>query len=446
VRVKGTGEQVLRLSDSHHGPVVARSATTAYAIRSAYADVVDVNAVWLAFNTARDYRGVEAGLALLQVLPHNAMAADTAGNVYYQRAGRVPRRPAGYDWSQPVDGSTSTTEWRGLHPASDLLQVANPPQGYMQNCNVPPDAMMEGSPFTPDRTPAYLFADRTQAQAFGHARTSGWTNSRGARAVALLKAEPRMTVDRAMAIANDIRPFSAHHWVRVLVRAHATSGSLHAGDPAYAAGVRELQAWDCELRADSRPALKYAWWRTQLLADLGGQRLASLAARIDGLREPLGETYDAPVLSDDELRTVAASFARALARMRSELGTLDRAYGDVFRVGRGDRSWPVEGGMAERLGLTTLRSVSYGAPRSDDTRWGAGGQTSTILVVLTRPIHSWTMVPLGQSDRPDSAHYRDQAEKLFSLRQMKPSWWTPEGLSGHIESRTVLAAAGMAIQ
>jgi hypothetical protein len=47
-------------------------------------------------------------------------------------------------------------------------------------------------------------------------------------------------------------------------------------------------------------------------------------------------------------------------------------------------------------------------------------------------------VPIGQSDRPDSPHYRDQAEKLFSPRKLKATWYTPEELAGHIKSRTVL--------
>ena len=71
-------------------------------------------------------------------------------------------------------------------------------------------------------------------------------------------------------------------------------------------------------------------------------------------------------------------------------------------------------------------------------RMGRAGQTSTQIIELSTPIKSWTAPPLGQSDRPDSPHYTDQAEKLFSPRTMKPTWWMPEDLAEHIESRTVL--------
>lgn len=436
LRVRGAADRTLRYYDSHHGPLAVVREGRGYAVKSAYADEVNVLAAWRAFDFASDYRGVREGLALQQLFPHNAMAADTSGNIYYQRTGRVPRRPVGYEWSRPVDGSTSKTEWLGFHPTSDLLQVTNPRQGYMQNCNVPPDAMMVDSPFDLSRTLPYLYADLTQSQAYGYPGRGGWTNSRGARAVELLKTENRMTVEKAMEIANDIRPFGAPRWVGILIKADQKFGSGHRTDPDYAVGIREMGSWNCELAADSKAALKYVYWRTQLAEDVGRARMRDLAERVDLLREPLGGARGSPSPSDAELRGVADSFAKAMGRLRSSFGTLEKKYGDVFRVGRGDRSWPCEGGMNEGLGLTTLRTVGYGEARADRTRWGRVGQTSTGIAVLTRPIRSWTCVPLGESDRPDSPHYRDQAERAFSPRRMKSTLWTPEELAGHIESRT----------
>ena len=71
-------------------------------------------------------------------------------------------------------------------------------------------------------------------------------------------------------------------------------------------------------------------------------------------------------------------------------------------------------------------------------RYGNRGQTSTQIVVLSKPIQSWLYLPVGQSDRADSPHYRDQAELVFSERSLKPSWWLPEDLADHISSRMEL--------
>ncbi len=85
--------------------------------------------------------------------------------------------------------------------------------------------------------------------------------------------------------------------------------------------------------------------------------------------------------------------------------------------------------------------MSYNAEKDDYTRWGRSGQTSTQIVVMTKPIQSWWYLPVDQSDRQDSPHYRDLAEKAFSERQLQPTWWLPEDLVDHIESRTVLEDA-----
>jgi acyl-homoserine lactone acylase PvdQ len=148
-----------------------------------------------------------------------------------------------------------------------------------------------------------------------------------------------------------------------------------------------------------------------------------------------------PVLSAEDQRFLVGTMARAMARLAAEHGE-GAVFGDRRRVGRGDRSWPLGGGGGNQLlGMTTLRNVGYGAPREDNTQWGVRGQTSTQIVVLSDPPRSWIYLPWGQSDRPESPHYSDQAEKLFSKGQLKPSWWRPEDLAPHIESRTVLEGA-----
>jgi acyl-homoserine lactone acylase PvdQ len=203
--------------------------------------------------------------------------------------------------------------------------------------------------------------------------------------------------------------------------------------------MKDLRSWEGELRHDSTAALKYYYWRKQIVEDHGDEAVSEAAGRIDYHLAALGKAAPEVDLSDDELAAAADSLASAMARLKSDHGSLNATYGDTFRVGRDEASWPLGGGGGN--GLTTLRNVSYGPERDDHTRWGRGGQTSTQIIVLTKPIRSWTYVPIGQSDRPNSSHYRDQAEKLFSIRKLKPTWWLAEDLAQHVKSRTVLARA-----
>ena len=434
LKVKDADPVELTLYQSHHGPIAALVNGKAYAIKSSYADATDGNEAWMSFNFAADYTGIKAGLATLQVFPQNVMVADTAGNIYYQRTGRVPKRPDGYDWTKPVDGSTSKTEWLGLHAADDHVQVLNPPQGYMQNCNIPPDSMMVNSPFHVDPARPYLFADISH-----HDPRDGWCNTRGARALQLLSADNSVTVEDALNYAVDVKLYGADRWVELLKLADAKFGADVRKDAALAAALDELLAWDGQLLAESKGALKYYYWRKQARQDLG-EGYAKLQARVNNFRGPLG-VPDPPLdPGDEELKTLMGAFTSAMAKLKSDFGSLDKSYGDVFRDGRDDTSWPCSGGGDGDLDMNTLRNVGYSGEHPDHTRWGKSGQTSTEIVVLSRPIQSWTYVPLGQSDDPKSPHYTDQAEQLFSKRTMKETWWTPEQLANHIEQRKEIPA------
>jgi acyl-homoserine lactone acylase PvdQ len=37
-----------------------------------------------------------------------------------------------------VDGTTSATEWKGLHEVSETVHLYNPSNGWLQNCNSTP--------------------------------------------------------------------------------------------------------------------------------------------------------------------------------------------------------------------------------------------------------------------------------------------------------------------
>lgn len=431
ITVRGEGETTHTLWYSHNGPIVAWHDGKAYAAATAYADVANTTEAWYELNYATDYRGAVRAMESLTVFPQNVMVADTSGNIYYQRTGRVPVRDERFDWSRPVDGSIAATEWKGFHPASDHLQVLNPPQGYMQNCNIPPDAMMPNSPFELDDHRDYLFS----GPGYGPARAS-WTNQRGARAIQLLSADEDVTAEEAMAYINDIHVYGAERWIQLLRAAKSIIGDV---DPALAEAIDDVINWDGMLEKDSTGALKYWYWRRALEDELGDEDLTELKKRVNDYYAIVEQRNEQEVrISKPEIDAAAAAFKTAMNQLREDFG-LDATWGDKFRVGRDEKSWPVAGGGT--YGTRTLRSMTYGAEKDDKTHWGRGGQTSTQVVVLTRPIQSWTYIPIGQSDRKDSPHYTDQAEKLFSERRMKPTWWTAEELAGNTVSRTVLESA-----
>ena len=425
LRVEGEAEpRRYTVWSSHHGPIVAREGSTAYAAALAYADEIGYLESKYWFMVAEDVEGAKKALEVRQIMPQNVMVADTKGDIYYQRTGRVPIRPDGHDWDRPVDGSTSATEWQGIHPTSDLISLANPERGTMQNNNIGPDVMLVGSPLTPDRWPEYLYN-----------QPALYTHQRGSVAVALLEAKERWSEEDLLALAVDTTVYQAERWQGELERAAAASRAQLSADAAVV--LERILAWNRRADPSSGGALLYAEWRTALRELLGEERLAAMADRVDDYLSPFREAPPRPGVAEEDLPALVEALERAATRVATRPRGLDTVFGDVYRVGRLDAeeagdgdgvSWPVGGGSQGELGMATMRAIGFGPERADGTRWGNRGQTSTELVILTDPIKSWTQPPIGQSDRPDSPHWRDQAERLFSTATLKPSWFAKEEL------------------
>jgi acyl-homoserine lactone acylase PvdQ len=70
-------------------------------------------------------------------------------------------------------------------------------------------------------------------------------------------------------------------------------------------------------------------------------------------------------------------------------------------------------------------------------RYVNAGSRALRLVAFTDPIKSYSLHLYGQSDDPASAHYDDQVA-LASERRLKPVYFTPAELAGHVESVRVL--------
>jgi acyl-homoserine lactone acylase PvdQ len=427
IQVKGEAQpREVTFYDAHYGPIVAKKDGLAYAAKLAYAEEVGYIESKYLFNIAKDYKDAMKAIENGRVMPQNVMVADTSGNIYYQRTGRVPIRPAGYDWTKPVDGSTSKTEWLGIHKSSDLLSILNPPQGYMQNCNNPPDVMMVNSPLQADKFPFYLFNEAIRRP-----------HQRSYSAVRWLEAHPKVSVEDMLAFALDTHCAQFDRWVKALVVADQKFGGRDNRD--YQDGLQGLRQWDGYANADSTGALKFYYWRNTLTKKMSAESYTALIGKVNDYVDLFGWSKPAAPLAEAEQKLLVEAFHEAMQRMRANHGKLDVAFGTVFRVGRDDKSWPVGGGSLIAEGMATLRSIGFGAERNDHTRWGERGQTSTEVVVLSKPIRSYTQPPIGQSDRKDSPHYRDQAEKLFSPAKMKSTWFTKEELlNGHVKTTTEL--------
>jgi penicillin amidase len=378
-----TGDKIdwkpVTIEFTHHGPVVAHKNGKAYAMALPYSSEFRLVEQALAMITAPNLAEMKKALAMRQYMAQNIMVGTVDGDIYYVRNGRVPVRPAGCDPSKPMPG-TGECEWQGIHPIEDLPQIENPPQGYMQNCNVSPWVMLKDSPLTPEKFAAHPYL-------YNAARTPA--HQRAAMVLDLLAAAKDVTADQALRIAFSTEIYKADLW-QDRIRKAGAEGEF----------ARMILDWNRRSDADSRGALAYYIFKMAM-----------------GERSKLVEPPDD--LSDGDVR---AALDRAEGQLKSDFPP-GAVYGTLFRVGRegSTRNWPVGGGTVAVAGMATPRAIGF--DKKGDIMLGRSGQTSTQVVILTKPPQSWMVIPMGESDHPDSPHFDDQAEKLFSHARAKPTYF-----------------------
>ncbi len=402
-------EQEVEIESSHHGPLVAHKNGKGYAMAIPYLNEIGLTDQIYEMNIARNLTEMKKALAKLQLMSQNIMVGTTEGDIYYLRTGRVPIRPQGFDTTRPLPGNTSASEWKGIHPLADLVQITNPAQGYMQNNNISPFAMMKDSPLLPEN-----YADRPAV----YYDTKRPPHQRAAMTVEELHAAKNVTIEDAINLAFSTQVYQAAEWQARLQAAVEKAAGLSAEARAV---YQQIQRWNRYSTPDSTGALAFYAFKL-------------------GLENKLDQTaVEVPTTLKDE--QLLAALGKAAQWLQSKFGSLEVPYGRFFRVGRtGGKTWPVGGGTVREAGMATPRAIGF-QPAGNEMV-GVSGQTSTQIVILTKTPQSFTIIPLGESDHPESGHWDDQAEKLFSKGRAKSTYFLNKAeLLKHVTSKKVLTRA-----
>ncbi len=417
----------------HNGvlsPVVARRGNKAYVVSTSQmhdAGLLDNEIDRM--NRAGNIEELQLAMKTLGMFPQNIVAGDSSGNIWYLRAGKTPVRPEGFNWTGPVPGNDSSTAWQGYYTLDDMIQVLNPPQGFIQNNNVAPDRMFAAGNLDASAYAQGLFHD-----------TPGRSTARGLRSIEVLSGDGTISLHEAREHAFDETWITAKYWVAVLRLAVSQNPQWldqHEGEAATL--VRRILDFNGVAAADSVAALNFYYWRSgmgEVLTRPGFEHLLQLPWDDSDFSPELG----AALLERAE---IAANL------MVEELGSTDLEMGSVFRVGRGEDTWPLGGESIiapdmprclldlSPLCEQTMRAFASSPLDDMGQRRVQRGTQSMRLVELGNPVQAWSVHAFGQSSDPASPHFDDQAI-LFSERRFKPTYFSRRALEDHIESTLVL--------
>jgi acyl-homoserine-lactone acylase len=411
-------------------PVIARRDGKVYAASAADMDrSAYLNEEFYRMSKAQSVDELKQALATMSAMPQNITAGDRAGHVLYIRVGRAPIRPAGYDFTRPVPGNTSKTAWLGYHGIDDLVQLRDPPAGYLQNDNASPDVMTpDGSVGAKDYA-SDLYFD-----------LPGRQTTRGARTLQFLAAHPRMTLDDAFALAFDEMWITAPGWVDALRYATRTRPDLVAkASPATRAALKRILAFDGEAHAESEAAVDFYFWRAEANTPVAKLRDGAF---IDWPWKT--ETFDRKFAT-----TLLAALAKSVETRHAAYGDRALKLGDLVRVTRGDVDLPAGGvtidSTAVPLCVEMVRALCERTPRAFGVvPFGKDGRFKVVrgsqamrLVEFTSPLRAYSLYAFGQSDDPKSPHFANQV-RLFSEKKMKPAYFSEAELAGHISAEETL--------
>jgi acyl-homoserine-lactone acylase len=397
---------------THHGPIVRAEGERWIALALMNRPVEALEQSWLR-TKARDLAGYLQVAALQANSSNDTIYADADGHIAYLHPQFVPRRDDRFDYRDPVDGSDPATDWRGLTPLEALPQVRDPAAHWLYNSN---DAPWRAAG-----------ADSPRAADFPRYMDMAGASSRGDHAVALLGRARALTPDGLRQIAYD-------PWMplfpQLIPGLDAAWAALPAGDARRArlAGpVALLRGWDSRWSAESHETTLAAFW---------GEELWALALR---RRPPHGNLWDAmrALSGADKLD----AFARAVDRLDRDWGSWRVPWGEVNRFQRLDDaianqsfrddapSIPVPFASARWGSLASFAARAYPGTR----RWyGTSGNSFVALVEFGPRVRAWAVTAGGESGRPGSPHFNDEAER-YASGNLRPVYFYDADLVGHIE-------------
>jgi acyl-homoserine lactone acylase PvdQ len=185
---QGIASKTFTARYTHHGPVMAKRNEKWIAVRSYNRSLNGMLQCWLR-NKATGLEEYKKIMDLRGNTSNNTVFADSKGNIAYWHGNYIPKRNPAINWSRPQDGSSSKTEWMGLHSVEETVHLYNPSNGWIQNCNSTPFTAAGVQSPKKEKYPNYMAPDGE--------------NFRGVNAVRVLDREPAFTLDKIIAAGYD---------------------------------------------------------------------------------------------------------------------------------------------------------------------------------------------------------------------------------------------------
>ncbi|MDZ4808350.1 MAG: penicillin acylase family protein [Bacteroidota bacterium] len=381
---------------THHGPIMASRNGEWISVRGYNRSLKSLMQSFLRTKTKglEDYK---KNMAMYANTSNNTVFADNKGNIAYWHGDYVPRRDKNLNWSLPVDGTTTATEWKGLHTLDEIVHVYNPANGWIQNCNSTPYTVSGNSSPKQANYPAYMAPDGE--------------NFRGINAARVLSSENKFTIDKTIAAGYDTKLSAMEVLVPALVASFEKN--ILATDSLYsqlAEPIQTLKKWDYHSSENSVATTLAIEWAQNLTATI--QRVY------------IDEGWDDQVTLVKKFAATATPkellppLLEVIKELKTKFGKWEMPWGDINRYQRissditqkykdDQPSLPVGFASASWGMLPSYNSRYY---PGTNKRYGVSGNSFICAVEFGKKIKAKSLLAGGNSGDPSSKHFTDQLE------------------------------------
>jgi acyl-homoserine-lactone acylase len=413
----GFDEQKFTTYYTKHGPVMGSRNGHWLSLRENNRSLNALMQSWLR-TKAKGFEDFKKVMDLRSNTSDNTVFADYKGNIAYWHGNFVPKRSKKFDYSLPVDGSTSETDWHGIYELDQIVHVYNPSSGFIQNCNSTPFTVSGTSSPKKENYPIYMAPDGQNFRALNAARLLSSANS--------------LTIDRMIHDIGYSHYLTAFDYlIPALLKDYDV---LTANDPLkknLLEAIDSLKGWDKNSSASSVAST---------IAIEFGYRFLQKAP-------PSVNPYDVTNSVGQLLGTLKTTTSNERLNLLSEtihdlekrFGTWKTPWGEVNRYQRPeDGSFDdAKSSLPVGLAAATFGSLPSFASRRFpglNKRYGVSGNSFVACVEFGKKVKAKSVVTGGQSFDPSSKHYTDQSE-MYINGNFKDVLFYKEDVLRHVEKQ-----------
>ncbi len=381
---------------TNHGPIMAKRDGKWISLKSNNRSMKSLEQSWVR-TKAKGFEDYKKAMDLKANTSNNTVYADKEGNIAYWHGNFIPVRDKKLNWSKLMDGTTSATQWKGLHSVSETVHSYNPINGWLQNCNSTPYSVAGGNSPKRENYLPYMAPD---GESF-----------RGLNAVRLLSKGKDYTLDKVIADGYDTKLTAFEFLIPALVASFEKN--INKDNAVYAELIEPinlLKKWDYYTKENSLATTLAIEWAYKL--DPIIQKVYVDEGEMDQVENTKNFVKNAlpeqliPQLQMvvNELKTKFGTWQipwGELNRFQRSSGAIDLVYDD------GKESLPIRYGPALWGSLPAYKS-NY--QKDTKKRYGFNGNSFVCAVEFGTKIKAKSLLAGGNSGDPKSKYFYDQAE------------------------------------